>query len=340
MIVLLAAAAAPAAAAEYDAFQSGKWDGTANRSDDGGEFTHCVMMDRTSGDILFFFSIRRENVFQVFFANQAWRLALDKRYPVTLEVDGNGLGRYEASAASETVLRVDFGTGRAEFQALQRGSQLTLKAAQRDFTFSLAGTGQALQRLQDCVDRHLAGRAGASPAGPDAPSSNPFKPGTQSGNPFRPVPRGYTRKEVAHILSKAGIRNPEFMSDDEVKRYPGFDYLWTMAGKIGFVSQFLREPDEPVDELMVRYMATLTHECRGKASSTDKPATARGPVVLKESAVFCVGQEDFHAYAVALFLPNKVSVFGYMGWGTGNRASTAAATEKLASGLRQLYFLD
>jgi hypothetical protein len=332
IVALLALATARVTAAEYDAFQSGKWDGAATRSDASGQFTHCAMMDRTAGYPLFFFSIGGDDVFNVFFADPSWRLVLGQRHPVSLDIDGGRLGRYEAFTASDTVMGIRFGTGRAEFGALQQGNRLTLRTAQRDYTFSLADTGRALQRLQDCVDQHVAGKGAADPVKPDAPSRNPFKAGPGPG------PRAYTREEIIRILSKAGIREAQLLSTAETSKHPDFAHMWALDGTLGFVAQALRDPNASVDEQMARFLGRLTDDCKGESASAADPARTQGVFVFKEGFVSCVGESYFFVYTVALFETSRLSIFGYIASSRDDLPTAAAAMAKLIGVLQQMYY--
>jgi hypothetical protein len=333
-VALIVVASGLATASDYNEFRVGAWEGRAHRSDRTGEFTHCAISARYPDGTIFTLGISRDNFFTVFFGDEAWHLAEEARYPVELYMDGESIGKYTAFATGDVTLRIAFGTDRILFGALRLDARLTIKTALRDFSFPLTGTSRALTRLQDCVDgeRATAGAGGGNPFVRDDPARNPFKAGPVQ------APRGYTRKEVAHILSKTGIRDPEFLSEAEMKQYSGFGHMWTMNGMMGFVSQFLRNPNASVDEQTARFMARLTNECRGESGSSAKPARTQGMFVFKESFVSCAGGEDFYAYAVAMFEPSRVSVFGYIGWGAEGRAMAEAATAKLAGVLQQMFF--
>jgi hypothetical protein len=334
-VVATVAASGLAAAAEYDRFLAGGWTGGAHRSDDTGEFTHCAISMTYPKGIVVVYGLSRDGELDLFLGSEAWHLKKGGQSDATLSIDGARIGQFPAAPISENLLKISLGSGNDALEALRRGKSLTVTGLQRKFVLRLVGTGQALPRLQRCVESAMAA------AGPGR--ANSFERKDEARNPFKPdqgrTPRAYTRNEVADILARAGLRDPEFFSDEEMKQYPGFGHMWTYDGKIGFVSQFLRDPDATVDELAARFMARLTNDCRGEVASGAKPATIQGAFVFKESFVSCSGEKhDFHAYAVAVFEPARVSVFGYMGWGAEGRASAARETAKLGAALRQVYF--
>jgi hypothetical protein len=322
-------------AAEYNRFLAGGWSGGAHRSGDTGEFTHCAISKTYPKGIVVVYGLSRDGEFDLFLGSEAWRLRKGAYDAATLSIDGARLGQFPAGPIGENLLKISLGAGTDAIEALRRGKILTVNAMQRKFDFRLVGTAQALPRLQRCVESETA-TAGSR-------GNNPFERTDEARNPFKPgqaqTPRAYTRNEVANILSRAGIRDPEFFSDDEMRQYPGFGYMWTEDGKIGFVSQFLRDPGASVDEQAARFMARLTNDCKGKVSSGARPATTQGAFIFKERFASCTGERhDFHAYAVAVFEPSRVSVFGYMGWDAEGRASADQATAKLGGVLRQMYF--
>jgi len=324
-----------AMAAEYNRFLAGGWTGGAHRSDATGEFTHCAISMTYPKGIVVVYGLSRDGEFDLFLGSEAWRLRKGAYNAATLSVDGARLGQFPAGPISENLLKISLGSGNDAVEALQRGKSLTVNAMRQKFVFRLAGTAQALPRLRRCVESETttAGAGGSNPfERNDNPARNPFEAGPAG------APRGYTRTEVAQILSKTGIQDPEFLSEEEVKQTPGFGHMWTFDRMIGFVAQYRRDPNDVVDVQSARFMARLTNECRGEVASSAKPATTQGAFVFKESFALCTGERhDFYAYAVAIFEPDRMNVFGYMGWDAQGRVTAEAATAKLAGVLRQMF---
>ena len=335
-IVGIAAAGGVAISAEYDRFLAGGWSGGAHRSDATGEFTHCAISMTYPKGILVVYALRRDGDLDLYLGSEAWRLKKGAHDDATLSIDGTRLGRFPAGPINETLLKISIGGGKDAIGALRRGKSLTVTAMQRKHVFRLAGTGQALPRLQRCVDAET---AASPPAGGSGSAERKQEPPAQPT--LGPVqgPRAFTPTEVADILERAGIRDPDFLPDEEMKHYPGFGYMWALDGRIGFLAQFLRDSKASVDEQAARFMARLTDDCKGAVSSGAKPAILQGAYVFKESFVTCAGEKhDFHAFTVAVFEPARVSVFGYMGWDAEGRVAAERATAKLGGALRKIFF--
>ena len=325
---LIAATLGAATAADYDEFTVGEWQGRADRTDGAGAFTHCAISADFPGHVFFTFGINRDNVFAIFFGDTEWQLTDRQRYPVTLAVDGRRLGEFSAYALGDVTLRLPFGTDRAAFDALRRGKRLTIKTPLRNFSFTLKKTAHALRRLQECVDKEKASAAAARNA---KPGPEPAKPGE--------VLRTYTRDEVAVILSKAGIRQPDFLSPDQVRQYPpGFRQMWKLGTVTGFVAQYLRNPAVSVDEQLSVFLSNFADSCTGSADSGAQPATTQGAFIFKEGFVSCAGAQAFTVRTVALFEARRLSIFGYIGWGADSRVPAEAAAAALADTLRKMYF--
>ena len=322
-VLLLVATGSAAMAGDYDTFQVGDWQGRAHRSDDTGAFTHCAISADFPEHSFLTFGISRENVFAIFFGDTGWHLADRHRYQVKLVVDGKSLGEFPADATGGITLGVRIGTSRAAFDALRKGKKLTIKTPQREFTFALKKSARALRKLQECVEKETAQATGES----DSPAA-----------PQAKGPDIYTRDEVARILFKAGIRQPEFLSPEQVARYPGFRQMWSAGPVVGFVAQFLRNPAVSVDEQMALFLSNFADGCAGNVDSGAQPAKTRGAYVFKEGHVSCAGTHVFYMRAVALFEAQRLSIFGYMGWSTESRVAAEAATATLADALYQLYF--
>lgn len=336
-VAWIVAAAGVATAAEYNRFLAGGWSGAAHRSDATGEFTHCAISMTYPKGILVVYALKRDGDLDLILGSEAWHLKKGARDSATLAVDGAPLGRFPATPIDETLLKISLGGSADAVATLRRGKSLTVTAMHRKHVFRLAGTARALQRLQHCVDTETASAAAAPGGGgtaerPDETRARPT-PGAAPG------PRAFTPNEVADILARAGLRDPDFLPDEEMKHYPGFTYMWALGGKIGFVAQFLRDSKASVDEQAARFMARLSNDCKGSVSAGTKPATLQGAFVFKESFVSCTGEKpEFHAYTVAVFEPARVSVFGYMGWNAEGRASAERETARLGGALRQIYF--
>lgn len=332
----VAAGAGIATAAEYGRFLAGGWNGAAHRSDTTGEFTHCEISMSYPRGILVVYALKRDGELDLVLGSEAWRLGKAALDGATLSIDGARLGLFPAAPIDETLLKISLGSGKEAIAALRRGKSLTIAVMHQKHVLRLAGTAKALRRLQACVDAETATATAAGRSGA-ADDSDQARARSTSGPPAGS--RAFTANEVADILARTGIRDPDFLPDEEMKHYPGFAHMWALAGKIGFVAQFLRDAKASVDEQAAGFMARLSNGCKGMVSSGARPATLRGAYVFKESFVTCSGEkQEFHAYTVAVFEPARVSVFGYIGWGADGRASAERETAKLGDALRQIYF--
>ncbi|KPV41160.1 hypothetical protein AN478_04495 [Thiohalorhabdus denitrificans] len=155
--LLLLLLAAPVDAATREAFSSGPWKGEVLLSDSTGAFRGCLISTAEGGDTSYGFALFLNGHLGLLVQNTEWTLPKGRKYRVTLAVDRERVGRFQARALRGNVVHLDLGAWEeAPVRVLRRGKRLTLAsdAAESGFPLLLHGTDSALPRLQECYREH------------------------------------------------------------------------------------------------------------------------------------------------------------------------------------------
>ncbi len=168
-----------------DKFTIGEWEGSA-RTDNEGRFRHCAIIATYESGTMMGFAISKDYDFLVGLANKNWQLTPGTKSSVSLYVDGRSLGSYSATPESQLFIWFNLGNNKVPFDAMRKGYRLKVRAAQKNFLFRLTGTGKALARLKQCVDRSTS--LASQSKDPFAPSAarGRLPSSTKTVNPFLP----------------------------------------------------------------------------------------------------------------------------------------------------------
>lgn len=179
--VLLGAALAggtigAAEAKDSQEYTTGQWTGYAYTNDTSGQFTDCTAWASNNDGIQIGISVLKDWSLQLYLYSKSWNLPDNQSYPVSYWVDRGGQYHGKVVTSGKSTVYVDVDEDNDVFQDLKAGRELTVRTSTDDYLFNLAGSGNALSQLVDCVDRH---------AKSTASNSNPFGSGSggdQGGN--------------------------------------------------------------------------------------------------------------------------------------------------------------
>lgn len=196
----------------------------ASRADDQGR-VFSIAAER--GNHAWFFVLTGDDL----------RLEPWSEFEVTYVVDGLSITR-KALATSASSVTVVLGGTFASTDPLRHGSRIQIRANNRTFTISLAGSARALDGVLDCANRHLGFAEAKSPADPFVPSKRePLPPveGNENAqaaggpaNPFVPA-KPDSQSLAAGDAAAAGSSTTPSLPDSGDRNIAG----WTLMGPSG-----------------------------------------------------------------------------------------------------------
>ncbi|MFA9459950.1 hypothetical protein [Thiohalorhabdus methylotrophus] len=255
--LLLLLLAAPAGSATQDAFKAGRWRGEILLSDSSGAFQGCIISTPLEGETSFGFALFLNGHLGLLVQNVNWVLPEGESYPVTLAVDAEEIGRFQASALRDNVVHIDLGSWEeAPIRRLRHGEKLVLRAeaSGREFNLNLTDTYSALPRLHECFLAH----ADSNPFN----SNNPEQDRKRVNRALRVV----FREMVQSWTWDAGLPEPRFRSAEAPA---GRNLSWSNPGH--YWARLTALPREAGEELrpavaglQTRFSRTCTRHSAGE----------------------------------------------------------------------------
>lgn len=132
-------------------FSYGDWTGGAYRLADGS-FSHCHIAKAYDDGIVLAIALTDENEIFLLIAQESWALSLNRKYSVSLSIDGEYLEDSVAIAIDQTSMQIDFGDRTDIINRLRLGNRLVVESDHGEMFFNLRGTNKALGKVKECVD--------------------------------------------------------------------------------------------------------------------------------------------------------------------------------------------
>jgi len=149
--LLLAAVAA--AEPPPDDFTSGVWQGKANY-DDEGHFSDCTMTAQAESEILLGFVISKDFDWGLVLADESRVFDVGTRKGVLLLVDGREPIAAMAKVVDVHGILIPLENSDEVVEALRDGKVLRISTDEKEFSFELTGTSDAIAALAQCVSEH------------------------------------------------------------------------------------------------------------------------------------------------------------------------------------------
>lgn len=147
--LLLAAAAADVP----DNFTSGVWQGTANY-DDEGYFSDCTMTAEAEAGVLLGFVISEAFDWGLVIADESRIFDVGTRKAVLLLVDGRDPIAAMAKVVDVHGILIPLENSDEVVEAMRDGKVLRIATDDKEFSFELTGTREAIAALAQCVTEH------------------------------------------------------------------------------------------------------------------------------------------------------------------------------------------
>lgn len=145
--------AAVAAAEAPDSFTSGVWQGSANY-DDEGYFSDCTMTAQAEPDVLLGFVISKDFDWGLVLADESRVFDLGARKAVLLLVDGRDPIAAVAKVVDVHGILIPLENSDEVVEAMREGKVLRITTDEKEFSFELTGTRDAIAALAECVTEH------------------------------------------------------------------------------------------------------------------------------------------------------------------------------------------
>lgn len=145
--------AAAAAADVPDNFTSGVWQGSANY-DDEGYFSDCTMTAEAEAGVLLGFVISEAFNWGLVIADESRIFDVGTRKAVLLLVDGRDPIAAMAKVVDVHGILIPLENSDEVVEAMRDGKVLRIATDDKEFSFELAGTREAIAALAQCVTDH------------------------------------------------------------------------------------------------------------------------------------------------------------------------------------------
>ena len=136
---------------EVDTFSYGDWTGGAYRLANGS-FSHCHIAKAYEKGVVLAIALTDENEINLLVVKKSWELTLNRKYKVSLSIDGEYLDHSNAIAIDNTSMQIDLGNRADIFEKLRLGNMLVVEGEHDKFDFNLKGSNKALGKVKECVD--------------------------------------------------------------------------------------------------------------------------------------------------------------------------------------------
>lgn len=152
LIGVLAAGAAEAA--EVSGFTSGQWIGAAHTSD-VGTFAYCEAGTLFKSGTSLVITKDRSTSWSLSLVDQRWHLPTGYHYPLQVRFDEGPWLTLDSAAESTSLLRIDLPADGTLLTLIRRGHSVQITSGSFDKRYDLAGSAEAMSKLEDCVRAQL-----------------------------------------------------------------------------------------------------------------------------------------------------------------------------------------
>jgi len=309
-LVLLAAGTADAVELEeYDRWNVGVWRGSAHRDNQTHRFSHCAISRDYPNGISLVYWWTSHDEFQLVMVNRDWKLGDGQRFPLAITVDGRSLGRHEGVSSGDILMFVDFGVRPTSVvDTMKRGNRLWVQGGQHDHNFALADTFRGLNALEECAHRAIGAGFGDTVGEPSAETATSVL---------------FDRSYLTELLREAGVADPEFLPDAELRDMPGVRHAWFHADTLGYVMEFDRTLATTTEE-MRDYMVSLADDCSGRHREDILEPRSAGAAVVQQAISTCLEDDGFiSTHYTGVFAPDRgtVTIIGHLANGAEDDAA-------------------
>ena len=311
-----------ATAAEVgERFDVGHWAGYAQYSDDGRDFSLCLISAEFDNGVALTF-LRKGDGLAFFLNDPRWQLGQYDSYPMTVSVDRLWSQRVEGRAVLHSVV-VDLGQDLRAWDALRRGHQLSVVTEVQRFSFVLDDSARALDRLEQCFRDH-SGAVLQAQRNPFSGSANPFaaapapqtSPQTPPPTSSRNEPETATRRRPSMQLDQLSgllerVVGVEFWVRPaaEVDASLDIDYIYGVGELLtGFYWEAFAE-GRSAERILADALTDLQDGCSGPYVSGLRASVAGARGVRLHGSHACRSDDFFADATIIVWKTGYVTVF-------------------------------
>ncbi len=346
ILVALAVSQVPRTAdgKELYTFKVGQWAGRAWQNDRTGKFSHCSVRVRYRSGLRFSLSHFASGRYSIALQKPEWRLGKGQRYDIRILVDNKDLGRFRATALSEQLLGLFLSGSSIVLQRLRLGSELTIRAAQKDFRFKLTDSAKALDRIKACVElarksagggannpfaRDLGAAPGPAPGSAGAPASGSAMAPAAPGDPLARRGSSGPRLQgfIATLLRNAGLQDFRF-EPPGTRKSKNIVASWRAPGIYGLY-MVVKHRGRSIEEVTGPFLARVGRSCKGRYGYAADVERRAGTYTVKKSSAACSseGKGRFYVFATSVRSPHSIVVITHVARDRGEEEVRAVNTE-------------
>jgi hypothetical protein len=286
--VLMSVSAWLIAAEQVYSIVSGDWEGGRYHEPDG-TFSHCSVAAQYQSGIVLAIGYTDTHVFGLSLVNDVWQLPVGEKYRIHIFVDRHDLGVYTAEATDTNRLQISTAPTDALVERLQKGYQLHVQAAKKDFYFKLTGTHRAIERLKACA---LAALADGRSAGSND-TDNPFS-SDEITNRYGDTD---TREFVESMLGIAGFDGVEFL-DRHSNDFENAAAIWKTGALFGMLYDLAADSAIEMRSRIQALQTNLKDSCEGIYSTSDEATSTFGQYSITAYRAFCDEKSGDRFYSI------------------------------------------
>jgi hypothetical protein len=255
----------------------------------GGQTAYCLAEAKFSSNLVLAIARNPQGEVNLAIGIPQAGMTQGARFPLTITLDGKLRRRLEGVATDPQLLVVSTGPDTELYEALRRGSNLTIQGPQDTTAFQLKGTSKALADLRACAE---GGGSGAKPGGGAGGGA-----AAAAGQPPRPEPMPPALRAV---LARAGIQEVQVIDMQRVPpdRRPA-DFAWRVGQVLGGLREMQAPPDAGLPKLSESYLDGLRQRCQSTFTANPAPVETVGAVALRTAEATCA-QPDGKTIAVSM----------------------------------------
>ncbi len=308
------------------------WAGRSYHDSESGKFSHCEVESGYAHGIRLQFVLVPDHGLMITLMDKSWLLTRGDEYRVTLYVDRTFLGNYDALVDSQSKIAVLVGDDPSVLHYFAKGDLLRVVGAQDTINLALDGSAKALARLKACVDENSEPKI-ARRSNPEA-KRNPF---AAKRDPSTEVAEssalGLTKASVARLLMAAGIENPRFVTNEEIRGFGGF--TWLADGMGGTINEKVKFPSDELDILLEAKLEGLRRACKGVFRTTKSQLQGLDDYRFQNASTLCLEDDrKFRWFLTIVGYRDAVVTFGVRA-----RLKNAEKARKVSRNIRR-HFIE
>jgi hypothetical protein len=245
-------------------FDLPQWTGGPQVNPKSKQFERCSASTKNDSGITINYSVDRNFIWQVGFANPNWDFGAGHKLRVTIRTGDDDFRNLIATATTNKTFTIEVSDPIALFDRLRTNRSMRVEAGGLHWDFSTSDTNEAMAALVSCVIQHTTRGARKKSAAPT------------SGKPLELAPARDTRSEAkaisASILAQIGLTGFQYTAPSAAFPVGRADAAWRKDGVTGVLS-VMSDRKWDHDTLAHDILSGSAQPCRGHLFVIAAPST-------------------------------------------------------------------